>query len=280
MGRMDDYERQLRREEARRLSRERARRQRLAVFGALAALAVVAVLALVVSCAVRGGGGADSEGVDSSASSVETVPVNSGDDISSSDVADSTSSESGDSTDSPASSEPQNYSTPESEWAQGTMPYLYQTDPQWKDVEYSGGTIEFQGCGPFALSTVYMYLTGDITMGPLAMAEFATNNGYSTDGQGSSWTLMSEGAQMLGLSYGTLSAVPAYLAEQLEAGHPIICVMAPGTFTDVGHFIVLERLDADGKAVVHDSNSVERSNQTWDLELICNEANAIWYYWV
>ena len=40
---------------------------------------------------------------------------------------------------------------------------------------------------------VYIDLTGDTTYGSTEMADFATENGYSTDGDGSSWLLMSEG---------------------------------------------------------------------------------------
>lgn len=174
--------------------------------------------------------------------------------------------------------EPEEMSTPRSEWRKGEMPYLYQIDPQYADASYSGGTFAKQGCGPCALSMVYVCLTGNTDLGPLEMAEFSTENGFSTDGNGSSWTLMSDGAAMIGLSSETLPAVPSLLAEALEEGHPLICVMAPGTFTEVGHYIAIERLDEDGKAVVHDSNSVERSSQTWDLELICNEAVNIWSF--
>lgn len=204
--------------------------------------------------------------------STETVPVNTGTQETGTQGADPQETEP------EGSDEPQNMSTPQSEWRQGVMPYLYQTDPQYADAPYSNGTFAKQGCGPTALATVYIYLTGDTSMGPLEMAEFSTENGFSTDGNGSSWTLMSDGAAMLGLSSETLPAVPARLAEALESGHPLICVMAPGTFTEVGHYITIERLDADGKAVVHDSNSVERSSQTWDLELICSEAVNIWSF--
>lgn len=173
---------------------------------------------------------------------------------------------------------PEEMSTPRSEWEKGEMPYLYQIDPQYADASYSGGTFAKQGCGPCALSMVYVCLTGNTDLGPLEMAEFSTQNGFSTDGNGSSWTLMSDGAAMIGLSSETLPAVPSLLADALEEGHPLICVMAPGTFTEVGHYIAIERLDEDGKAVVHDSNSVERSSQTWDLELICGEAVNIWSF--
>ena len=29
------------------------------------------------------------------------------------------------------------------------------------------------------------------------------------------------------------------IAKELEAGHPVICSMRPGDFTDIGHFIIL-----------------------------------------
>lgn len=66
------------------------------------------------------------------------------------------------------------------------------------------------------------------------------------------------------------------LAAALQAGKDVICVMGPGTFTRVGHFIALDGLDADGRAIVHDSNSYLRSHQSWDLDLIVSEMNCAW----
>ncbi|MBM6817294.1 C39 family peptidase [Olsenella uli] len=159
------------------------------------------------------------------------------------------------------------------------MPYLYQIDPQWADAEYCGGSFAEQGCGPTALTMVYVYLTGNTDYDPVQMAEFSTEHGYATDGNGSAWTLMSEGASMLGLSSQTLPAVAGQLQAALESGHPIICAMEPGTFTRVGHYIVIEGMASDGTHVlVHDSNSVGRSMRVWDLETICAEAQNIWSF--
>ncbi len=170
-------------------------------------------------------------------------------------------------------------STPREEWRKGEMPYLYQIDPQWADAEYCGGSFAEQGCGPTALTMVYVYLTGNTDYDPVQMAEFSTEHGYATDGNGSAWTLMSEGASMLGLSSQTLPAVAGQLQAALEAGHPIICAMEPGTFTRVGHYIVIEGMASDGTHVlVHDSNSVGRSMRVWDLETICAEAQNIWSF--
>lgn len=169
-------------------------------------------------------------------------------------------------------------STPRDEWRRGSMPYLYQVDPQYKDVPYSNGTFEVQGCGPTALAMVYIDLTGDTSMGPAEMADFSTRNGYSTDGNGSSWLLMSEGAERLGLASATIASTPQAMSAELAAGHPVICIMGPGAFTKVGHYIAIEGLDEGGKAIVHDSNSRARSLGRWDLSAICAEAEAAWSF--
>lgn len=167
-------------------------------------------------------------------------------------------------------------STPSDQWRKGEAPYLYQIDSQYANAVYSGGSFAKQGCGPTALSVAYIYLTGNTDKGPLEMAQFATENGYSTDQNGSTWTLISEGAGKLGLTSTAIGTDATLITQALQSGNVVICVMAPGTFTQVGHFIALVGLDADGKAIVRDSNSVERSHQTWDLSLICDEAEAVW----
>ena len=169
-------------------------------------------------------------------------------------------------------------STPREEWARGNMPYLYQIDPQWSHESYSNDTLRIQGCGPTALSMVYIDLTGDTSMDPPAMCAFATKYGYSTDRNGTSWSLMTEGAAILGIDGTQVSLNEASFRRELEAGHPVICIMNPGHFTTVGHFIALEKLDDDGKVVVHDSNSLVRSSKTWDLGTICSEAAAAWSF--
>ena len=231
------------------------------VIGAAATTAAVVVILLLVLPAACSSPAANPD--------QGSVPVNGAD-------APEVPEETGPDTDAAEANPSDPVSTPKEEWHQGEMPYLYQIDPQYANATYSNGSFAKQGCGPSALSMVYICLTGNTDKGPLEMAQFATDNGYSTFKNGSSWTLISEGAAKLGLSSQTLPADPTQLREALEAGHPLICVMAPGTFTQVGHYIVVERLAEDGTAVVHDSNSVERSHQTWDLQLICDEAENIW----
>lgn len=249
----------------------------LAGRGAVVAVAVLAVLVIVLVAAVLPAACSPAE------KDGGTVPVTQNGNVISPDEGDAAEGDAdaeADATDptSDGAAEETATSTPRELWAKGTMPYLYQIDPQWSDASYSGGTLAEQGCGPTALCMVYIYLTGDTSYDPAGMADFATQNGYATEGNGSSWALMTDGAAQLGVYGQSIVATADALRYELESGRPVICIMNPGTFTEVGHYIVLERMTEDGKVVVHDSNSVGRSMRTWDLDLICSEAAGAWSF--
>ena len=166
-------------------------------------------------------------------------------------------------------------STPRDQWARGTMPHLYQKDPQWADTPYADSTMGVAGCGPTCLSMAYIYLTGDTSYDPVAMARFATETGYIDSGA-TLWLFMSEGARQLGLQSEELGADPSRIARALEAGNPVIAIMGPGDFTSEGHFIVMHGLDAQGDAVVYDPNSPARSATPWDISTIVGQALCFW----
>ena len=72
-------------------------------------------------------------------------------------------------------------STPKSEWHQGEVPMLFQTDPAWGSNPYAGSDIATAGCGPTCLSMVYVALTGKTDLGPAEMASFSERNGFVQD---------------------------------------------------------------------------------------------------
>ena len=49
--------------------------------------------------------------------------------------------------------------------------------------------------------------------------------------------------------------------------------MGKGHFTNSGHFIVLRGMDKEGKVLIADPASLERSSKAWDLKLILDEAS-------
>ena len=159
-----------------------------------------------------------------------------------------------------------------------TVPLFMQWDDRWGYSEYAGKVLGISGCGPTCLSMVSVYLTKDTSKNPKWMAEFATEKDYYENGSGSKWTLMSQGAQQLGLNVRELSLDEERMAENLEAGHPIICILGPGDFTDPGHFIVLTGY-RDGGFVINDPNSLANSRKIWTFEELRGQIRALWVYW-
>lgn len=168
-------------------------------------------------------------------------------------------------------------STPKSAWAQGNMPFLYQTDPVWANEPYGGDTIATYGCGPTCLSMVYVYLTGSTAYDPASMAIFSENNGYLDNGI-TAWRLMTSGAQQLGLSSEELPAAESTVRSALCNGSPVICSVVPGDFTKEGHFIVLAGINESGHILIRDPNSQERSTQAWELSRILGQCAALWAF--
>ena len=109
----------------------------------------------------------------------------------------------------------------------------------------------------------------------LTLSEFAEDNGYYARGYGSSWTLISEGAEKLGLTAKELPLVKKKITNALEAGNPVILALGKGDFTTTGHYIVLTGVEEEGFRV-NDPNSRDRSGQLWTYEQLEKQIRNIW----
>lgn len=160
----------------------------------------------------------------------------------------------------------------------GQIPLLMQWDEDWGYAPYGEGFIALDGCGPTCLSMVAVGLTGDTSLNPKAVAAFSEKNGYLDAKTGSTlWTLMSEGAQKLGLNSRELPLEESRMIQELSEGHPIICSLRPGDFTTVGHFIVLYEY-SDGAFRVRDPNSRSRSEETWSYQTLKPQIRNLWVF--
>lgn len=155
------------------------------------------------------------------------------------------------------------------------VPLFLQWDPNWGYEKYGRDFLAVTGCGPTCLAMAGYYLTGDENMTPDKIAGFAQRNGYYEAGYGSSWTLISEGTEKLGLKATELPLVKKKMVNALEAGNPVILAMGPGDFTTAGHYIVLTGVE-DGKFRVNDPNSRENSQRLWSYEEIEGQIRNIW----
>ena len=163
------------------------------------------------------------------------------------------------------------------EVVQGQVPLLLQWDERWGYAFYADDMIAVNGCGPTAIAMVAAGLTGDNTVTPYKVAQFSAGNGYYAGDSGTSWTLMTDGAQQFGIYGEEMGLSEDEVFSALENGHPIICSMRPGDFTTTGHFIMLTGIE-DGKIQVNDPNSRVRSEKLWDYSRLEYQINNLWVY--
>ena len=161
--------------------------------------------------------------------------------------------------------------------ALSSVPHLLQWDKRWGYEDYAGSLMALSGCGPVCLSMVAVYLTGDTALTPSYIAQFAEKEGYAARGNGTKWTLMSEGAGELGLISEELPLHKETMINALNDGKPLILIMGAGDFTTSGHFIVLTEYTEEGFSVL-DPNSKERSEKKWSYERIEGQIRNIWAY--
>lgn len=157
------------------------------------------------------------------------------------------------------------------------VPLLMQWDTRWGYEPYGSGMIAMTGCGPTCLSMVTVYLTHDTSFSPKAAAEFSTRNGYALPGNGTFWTLMSEGGVTLGMKVRELPLDEERVMNQLKEGNPVVCIMGPGDFTDSGHYIVMVGVEK-GKIRINDPNSRKNSEKLWEFDDIKDQIRNLWAF--
>ena len=123
------------------------------------------------------------------------------------------------------------------------------------------------------MSVVVSSLTSE-TVDPPHMAQWAYENGYWCSGNGSYHSLIPGAAEAWGLSVeGCTATEPQRIVDALADGKLVVAIMTKGHFTSSGHFIVLRGCTSDGEILVADPASYQRSEKSWDLSIILNEAS-------
>ena len=156
-----------------------------------------------------------------------------------------------------------------------TVHYYSQLDERWKNLPYGpSDTIGSSGCGPTSLAMAVSSLSPQI-IDPVQMCNWAYQNGYLCEGSGSYHSLIPDGARHFGLTVDYAKAnEPQKIVDALASGKLIIVILGPGHFTKSGHFIVLRGVTSEGRILVADPASKTRSEQEWDLSIICQEARS------
>ena len=150
--------------------------------------------------------------------------------------------------------------------------YYNQLDERWADVMYgTSSTIGQGGCGPTSMAIVISTLTGE-NHDPIELAQWSVANGHRCEGNGSYHSLIPAAASAYGLSC-EKNLDAQGIVDALSFGKLVVVIMSKGHFTRGGHFIVLRGMTSEGKILVADPASYNRSEQEWDLSIIMDESN-------
>ena len=150
--------------------------------------------------------------------------------------------------------------------------YYNQLDERYAGEPYGTDHIGGYGCGPAAMAIVVSSLTGEV-VDPVQMAAWSYENGYWCKGGGSYHALIPAAAENWELAVeGCSVSEPQRILDALAEGKLVVAIMSKGQFTKSGHFIVLRGVQ-DGKILVADPASYNRSGQLWDLSIILGEAS-------
>lgn len=156
------------------------------------------------------------------------------------------------------------------------FPLLLQWDPRWGYRSYgSDSYIGVSGCGPTCLAMAMYSLTGDESMTPDRIADYALENGYYVEGTGTAWALMKDFPRFYGIKVTEPEMSEYALRKELDQGSVLICAMGKGEFTTAGHFILIYGYDREGFKV-NDPNCVARSRKQWEFDEIRGQIKNVW----
>lgn len=158
------------------------------------------------------------------------------------------------------------------------VPHLFQWDNRWGQTVYSSTTFGLTGCGPTSMAMVYQAITGKTDLSPYDMGQLAQEGGYMAEFNGTGSGFFYYVAAQNNFSCTDLPISGENITEALRSGKIIIANLAEGYFTDNGHFFVLTGLADDGKVIINDPYSYERSVTTWDADFIANESMALFCF--
>ena len=152
--------------------------------------------------------------------------------------------------------------------------YFCQSDEQWAEQPYGTDPIGPYGCGPTAMAMAVASMT-DTDTDPAVMAAWAVEHGYWARRSGSYHSIVRGTARAFGLE---VEALPSRTADEvrrvLREGKLLVALVGPGHFTDGGHFILLRGVTLSGDVLVADPNSLERSLELWDPQIVLDELSS------
>ena len=157
------------------------------------------------------------------------------------------------------------------------VPHFMQWDQRWGYMQYLEGPMGTKGCCPTCLSMLYCALTKSCDMSPYLVSLLATESGHCDAENGTYGEFVQYFADHMGFDFADLevnSVDPA--ANALNDGWLLVCNLAPGTFTDVGHYVLVTGWSEDVTVNVNDPYTTSVNQQAWPLATVVFECNSMY----
>ena len=164
----------------------------------------------------------------------------------------------------------------DNDYVAGEIPLFLQWDERWGYSNYGNSPMAINGCAPTTLAMAIVGLTGDTSITPQVIANYSMDNNYYVDGIGTSWELISSGANYFGINSKHIHISEQSIISTLKKGNPIIISVKPGLFTTTGHFLMITALNEDGTVKINDPNSAINSSMNWDINILLKEIKGMW----
>lgn len=165
-----------------------------------------------------------------------------------------------------------------------------QTDPRWKNKDYSARTGESRkrtigtsGCGPTCAAMLIETMTGK-TFTPADACAWSLKRGYKAPNQGTYYSYFTPQFHAFGIKCEQLNWKNVYgkpsdpvhkkAFDLLKQGYYLIACMGKGLWTNSGHFVVVWW--QDGKVRINDPNSTAANRTSGDFATFRNQVK---YYW-
>lgn len=169
------------------------------------------------------------------------------------------------------------------------MSYM-QTDPQWKNNDYSAKgektTIGRAGCGVTCTAMVIASLK-DKSVTPADTAKWSLAHGYKALRSGTYYSYFVPQLKAYGIGCRQMNQINNYhhtgqgtlrasVTTRLRQGYWIIACMGKGTWTSGGHYVLAYGISAGGKVLINDPASVALNRVQGNLQTFLNEAKYFW----
>ncbi len=159
------------------------------------------------------------------------------------------------------------------EYAQCTEPpELKQWDVRWGYMSYNGSVMGLSGSAPTAVSMAALYVTHDMSLTPVHIAQFAAGSEYESDPE----KLLSDGARTLSMNITELPKNDKRIRQAVsEEGTAVICLTSGKSFSPV---IVIRGINEDGAYLINDTVSDKRSAQAYTFADLNPTLKKCWKY--